>query len=67
MIAMSRTFWRYRAQVYAALNDKEQTFKWLRTAYDGRAIWMSFLAVDPIFDGSGWISASRVWYGASAY
>jgi TolB-like protein/DNA-binding winged helix-turn-helix (wHTH) protein/Tfp pilus assembly protein PilF len=39
------------AQIYAALKDKEQTFKWLQTAYDGRAVWMSYLAVDPLFDG----------------
>jgi tetratricopeptide (TPR) repeat protein len=39
------------AQIYAALKDKEQTFKWLQTAYDGRAVWMTYLAVDPIFDG----------------
>ena len=38
------------AQVYAALSDKEQTFKWLQTAYDDRAVWMSYLAVDPVFD-----------------
>jgi hypothetical protein len=38
------------AQIYAALNDKEQTFKWLRTAYDGHAVWMSYLGVDPVFD-----------------
>jgi TolB-like protein/Tfp pilus assembly protein PilF len=38
------------AQVYAALNDEEQTFKWLHTAYDGHAVWMSYLAVDPVFD-----------------
>jgi TolB-like protein/DNA-binding winged helix-turn-helix (wHTH) protein/Flp pilus assembly protein TadD len=38
------------AQIYAALNDKEQTFKWLQVAYDGRAVWMSYLAVDPVFD-----------------
>jgi len=38
------------AQVYAALNDKEQTFKWLQTAYDDHAVWMSYLAVDPVFD-----------------
>ncbi|HEX3397742.1 MAG TPA: tetratricopeptide repeat protein [Steroidobacteraceae bacterium] len=38
------------AQIYAALKDKEQTFKWLQTAYDGRAVWMSYLAVDPLFD-----------------
>jgi tetratricopeptide (TPR) repeat protein len=39
------------AQIYAALNDKEQTFRWLQTAYDDRAVWMSYLAVDPVFDG----------------
>jgi tetratricopeptide (TPR) repeat protein len=39
------------AQIYAALNNKEQTFKWLQLAYDDRAVWMSYLAVDPVFDG----------------
>jgi hypothetical protein len=38
------------AQIYAALDDKEQTFKWLQIAYDGRAVWMSYLAVDPVFN-----------------
>jgi TolB-like protein/DNA-binding winged helix-turn-helix (wHTH) protein/Flp pilus assembly protein TadD len=38
------------AQIYAALNDKEPTFKWLQIAYDDRAVWMSYLAVDPVFD-----------------
>ena len=38
------------AQIYAALKDKEQTFTWLQTAYDGRAVWMSYLAADPSFD-----------------
>jgi TolB-like protein/DNA-binding winged helix-turn-helix (wHTH) protein/Flp pilus assembly protein TadD len=38
------------AQIYAALNDKEQSFKWLQIAYDDRAVWMSYLAVDPVFD-----------------
>jgi len=38
------------AQIYAALNDKEQTFKWLQIANDGRAVWMSYLAVDPVFE-----------------
>ena len=38
------------AQIYAALSDKEQAFKWLQTAYDDRAVWMSYLAVDPVFD-----------------
>ena len=39
------------AQIYAALNDKEQTFQWLQIAYDDRAVWMSYLGVDPVFDG----------------
>ena len=38
------------AQIYAALSDKEQTFKWLQIAYDDRAVWMSYLAVDPVFE-----------------
>jgi len=38
------------AQIYAALHDNEQTFKWLNIAYDDRAVWMSYLAVDPVFD-----------------
>jgi TolB-like protein/DNA-binding winged helix-turn-helix (wHTH) protein/Flp pilus assembly protein TadD len=39
------------AQIYAALNDKEHTFQWLQIAYDDRAVWMSYLGVDPVFDG----------------
>jgi tetratricopeptide (TPR) repeat protein len=39
------------AQIYAALKDEEQTFKWLQASYDGRAVWVSYLAVDPVFDG----------------
>jgi len=39
------------AQIYAVLKEKEQTFKWLQASYDGRAVWMSYLAVDPVFDG----------------
>jgi TolB-like protein/DNA-binding winged helix-turn-helix (wHTH) protein/Flp pilus assembly protein TadD len=38
------------AQIYAALNDREQTLKWLQTAYDDHAVWMSYLGVDPVFD-----------------
>jgi tetratricopeptide (TPR) repeat protein len=38
------------AQIYAALNDKEQTFKWLQLAYADHAVWMSYLAVDPVFE-----------------
>ena len=39
------------AQIYAAMNDQEQTFKWLQVAYDDGAVWMSYLGVDPVFDG----------------
>jgi tetratricopeptide (TPR) repeat protein len=38
------------AQIYGALNDREQTYRWLETAYRDRAVWMSYLAVDPVFD-----------------
>jgi TolB-like protein/DNA-binding winged helix-turn-helix (wHTH) protein/Tfp pilus assembly protein PilF len=38
------------AQIYAASNKKEETFKWLQVAYEGHAVWMGYLAVDPIFD-----------------
>jgi TolB-like protein/DNA-binding winged helix-turn-helix (wHTH) protein len=38
------------AQIYAALDDGDQTFKWLNAAYDDRAVWMFYLAVDPVFD-----------------
>lgn len=38
------------AQIYAALHDKEQTLKWLQIAFDDRAVWMTYLAVDPVFD-----------------
>ena len=38
------------AQIYAASNRKEDTFKWLQTAYQDHAVWMGYLAVDPIFD-----------------
>ncbi len=38
------------AQIYAALNRNEDTFKWLEAAYSDHAVWMGYLAVDPIFD-----------------
>jgi TolB-like protein/DNA-binding winged helix-turn-helix (wHTH) protein len=38
------------AQIYAALNSKPETFKWLDAAYDDHAVWMGYLGVDPIFD-----------------
>ena len=47
------------AQIYAALNDKEQTYKWLDSAYRDHAVWMSYLAVDPVFDSIR--SEDRFW------
>jgi TolB-like protein/DNA-binding winged helix-turn-helix (wHTH) protein/Tfp pilus assembly protein PilF len=38
------------AQIYAASNKDEDTFKWLEAAYEDHAVWMGYLAVDPIFD-----------------
>jgi TolB-like protein/DNA-binding winged helix-turn-helix (wHTH) protein len=38
------------AQIYAALKSDEDTFQWLQAAYRDRAVWMDYLAVDPIFD-----------------
>lgn len=38
------------AQVYAALGSKDEAFKWLQAAYEDRAVWMGYLAVDPVFD-----------------
>src|SRR5215471_127192 len=39
-----------RAQIYAALGETDETFKWLETAYQQRANWMVLLKVDPCFD-----------------
>ena len=38
------------AQIYAALGSKGDAFKWLQAAYEDRAVWMGYLAVDPVFD-----------------
>jgi hypothetical protein len=38
------------AQIYAASNKNEDAFKWLQAAYEDHAVWMGYLAVDPIFD-----------------
>jgi TolB-like protein/DNA-binding winged helix-turn-helix (wHTH) protein len=38
------------AQIYATLQSDEETFKWLQAAYGDRAVWMEYLAIDPIFD-----------------
>jgi len=38
------------AQIYAALHRDHDTFKWLQAAYDDHAVWIGYLAVDPVFD-----------------
>ena len=38
------------AQIYAASNRQEDAFKWLQAAYEDHAVWMGYLAVDPVFD-----------------
>ncbi len=38
------------AQIYATLQNDEDTYKWLQAAYGDRAVWMEYLAVDPVFD-----------------
>jgi tetratricopeptide (TPR) repeat protein len=38
------------AQTYAALGDRQQTFNWLEAAFTDHAVWMCYLAVDPLFD-----------------
>ena len=38
------------AVVYAALGDKDQTFKWLETAYDRRDTFLAWLNANPEFD-----------------
>ncbi len=37
------------AAIYAALNDKDQAFKWLELAYEARDVWLMNLKVDPVF------------------
>jgi tetratricopeptide (TPR) repeat protein len=37
------------AAIYAGLGDKDQTFKWLEKAFEGRDIWLMNLKVDPVF------------------
>jgi TolB-like protein/DNA-binding winged helix-turn-helix (wHTH) protein/Flp pilus assembly protein TadD len=38
------------AQIYAALDEEKQTFRWLNAACDDHAVWMTYLGVDPVFD-----------------
>jgi DNA-binding winged helix-turn-helix (wHTH) protein/TolB-like protein/Flp pilus assembly protein TadD len=37
------------AAIYAALNDKDEAFKWLEQAYETRDVWLMNLKVDPVF------------------
>lgn len=39
-----------RAQLYASLGDKDDTFAWLEQAYQQRSIWLIWIAVDPAMD-----------------
>jgi len=38
------------AQIYASLGRKDDAFKCLQAAYDDRAVWMGYLALDPAFN-----------------
>lgn len=38
------------ARIFAALGQDEDAFKWLQAAYDDHAVWMGYLADDPIFE-----------------
>jgi hypothetical protein len=38
------------AQIFAALKMDRETFTWLEAAWADHAVWMGYLAVDPIFD-----------------
>lgn len=37
------------AAIYAGLGDKDQAYRWLETAVEGRDIWLMNLKVDPVF------------------
>lgn len=38
------------AIVYAGLGDRSGVIEWLERAYEGRASWLSFIGIEPIFD-----------------
>jgi TolB-like protein len=38
------------ARIYATLEERAETFRWLETAYRERAEWMVLLKIDPSFD-----------------
>jgi tetratricopeptide (TPR) repeat protein len=37
----------WRAQIYTALNEKDEAFRWLEAAYAERSALMAYLKVDP--------------------
>jgi len=37
------------AAIYAGLNDRDQSFKWLERAFEERDVWLMNLKVDPVF------------------
>jgi TolB-like protein/Tfp pilus assembly protein PilF len=37
------------AAIYAALNERDEAFKWLEKAYQTRDVWLMNLKVDPVF------------------
>ena len=41
----------YVAAIYAATNDKEESFKWLQKAYEERDLNLVYVNADPAFDG----------------
>ena len=41
----------YVAAIYAAMNDKQESFKWLQKAYDERDLNLAYANADPAFDG----------------
>ncbi len=39
------------AEIYAALNEREEAFHWLEKAYQERSALMAYTKMDPWFDG----------------
>ena len=39
------------AIIYTALGDKEQAYEWLDRVYAERSYYVTWLKVDPVFDG----------------
>lgn len=54
LLAMSREHYvpAYEiATIYAALGEKDETFRWLERAFEDRSTLIAWLAWDPVFDG----------------